>query len=125
MARDAGYENWTAGRFDHEKLDCYRVACEALRDGDRLARKIARGNGPHVDQLRRALDGMHLQIAEAASRSGADRLNRFRVAKAEASEAAAALEGAVLKDLLTREEIGPVVHLLARICAMITGLIKR
>ena len=104
MTQRDSYLDWKPGLFDHQKLDCYRVACEALRDGEKLAKRIVRGNAELVDQLRRALGGAHLQIAEAASRSGADRVNRFRVAKAEASEAAAALEGAVpKKELLTED----------------------
>jgi four helix bundle protein len=125
MSENDRYQGWKAGQFEHQKLDCYRVACDALRDGERLVKKIARGNGEHVDQLRRALGGTHLQIAEAANRSGADRINRFRIAKAEASEAAAALEGAVLKGLLEEEDVRPVMHQLARVCAMIAGLVKR
>ena len=78
-------------RFAHDQLDAYTVAREALVRGDVLARQLPRGFANLGDQLRRALLSALLGVAEAASRSGADRLARFRCARGEASEAAAAL----------------------------------
>ena len=80
--------------FAHDRLDVYRVAREALVAGDALARRVPRGYGGLADQLRRALLSLHLNIAEAASRDGADRVARFRTARGECSEAAAAAEAA-------------------------------
>ena len=41
--------------FDHERLDAFHVALEALVLGDAIGRGLPRGYGTHSDQLRRAL----------------------------------------------------------------------
>ena len=115
-------ESWHAGPFDHERLDAFRVAREALRLGYALSRRLPRGHAKLQDQLQRALLGAYLQVAEAASRTGRDRLARFRAARGEASEAAAALEAVALLDLAPRTEVEPVIRLLGRLCAMLTRL---
>ena len=76
-------------RFAHDRLDAYRVAREALLLGDAIARALPRGYGPLSDQLRRALLSAFLGVAEAASRTGADRLSRFRCARGEARQSCA------------------------------------
>lgn len=113
---------WQAGPFDHQRLDAYNVALEALIQGDAVARQLPRGYAKLADQMRRALLSAHLGIAEAASRTGADRRARFRCARGEASEAAAALEAATALALAPVERVEPIVHLLARLCAMLTRL---
>ena len=57
-------------------------------------RKLPRGYGPLADQMRRALLGTYLQLTEATARDGNDRRRRFRCAKGQCNEAAAAVEGA-------------------------------
>lgn len=113
---------WQAGPFDHQRLDAYAVALEALVRGDAVARQLPRGYAKLADQLRRALLSAHLGVAEAASRTGADRRARFRCCRGEASEAAAALEAVLMLQLAPPERIQPLVHLLARLCAMLTRL---
>ena len=95
--------------FDHHRLDAFRVGLEALVQGDRIAR---------------SLQGAYLQTAEAAARTGADRASRFRCARAEACEAAACLEAIVGLDLAPSEACEPVMHLLWRLCAMLTKLAR-
>jgi four helix bundle protein len=111
-------------RFAHDRLDAYRVAREALLQGDAIARALPRGYAPLADQLRRAQLSAFLGVAEAASRSGADRLARFRCARGEASEAAAALDAVMALGLAPREQVEPVVELLSRLYAMLTRLAK-
>src|SRR5690349_9022833 len=111
-------------RFAHDRLDAYRVAREALAHGEAIARGLPRGYGTLADQLRRALMSAFLGVAEAASRSGADRLARFRCARGEASEAAAALDAVQMLGLAPAERVQPVVELLARLYAMLTSLAK-
>ena len=111
-------------RFAHDQLDAYTVAREALVRGDVLARQLPRGFANLGDQLRRALLSALLGVAEAASRSGADRLARFRCARGEASEAAAALDAAMALSLVARHDAEPVVALLGRLYAMLTRLSK-
>jgi len=72
--------------FDYQRLDAFKVAREALRLGDALARRLPRGYATIQDQHRRALLSAYLGIAEASSRQGADRLCRFRCARGEACE---------------------------------------
>ena len=90
--------------------------------GDAIAQQMPRGYGKLKDQLTRALQGAFTQTAEAASRTGADRRARFRVARAEAAEAAAILEGIERLGLVDAERIEPVTVLLWRLCAMLTRL---
>lgn len=115
---------WQPGTFDHEGLDAFRVAREALALGDRLARRLPRGYGKLADQLRRALLSTYLGIAEGASRTGADRLARFRCARGEAAEAAAALEAVEVLHLAPTADVRIVVSLLRRVAAMLTRLAK-
>lgn len=113
---------WHRGPFDFQRLDAYAVAREALVLGDTLARRLPRGYGKLADQLRRALLSAHLGIAEAASRTGADRTSRFRCARGEASEAAAALDAIALLKLAPLSQVDALVTLLGRLCAMLTRL---
>jgi four helix bundle protein len=108
--------------FDYQRLDAFKVAREVLRLGDALARRPPRGYASLQDQLRRALLSAYLGIAEASSRQGADRLCRFRCARGEACEAAAALEGVLLLNLAPEAEILALLALLDRLCAMLTRL---
>jgi four helix bundle protein len=108
--------------FDHHRLDAFCVARDALRLGDSLARRMPRGYATLQDQLRRALLSAYLGIAEASSRTGADRISRFRTARGEASEAAAALEAVAILGLAPDTEVEAVMSLLDRLCAMLTRL---
>jgi four helix bundle protein len=108
--------------FDYQRLDAFKVARETLRLGDALARRLPRGYATLQDQLRRALLSAYLGIAEASSRQGADRLCRFRCARGEACEAAAALEGVLILNLAPEAEILTLLNLLDRLCAMLTRL---
>ena len=109
-------------RFDHHRLDAFVVAQQALVAGHAVARRLPRGYGKLKDQLERALQGAYLQVAEAAGRSGADRRSRLRTARAEAGEAAAALEALVLLRAADASESEQVIELLWRLCAMLTRL---
>jgi four helix bundle protein len=109
-------------RFAHHRLDAFHVAKSALVAGDALVRKLPRGYGPLADQLRRALLASYLQLTEAAVRDGNDRRMRFRCARAECNEAAAAIEGALALGLLTDAEATPVLTNLDRLAAMLTKL---
>ena len=113
---------WRPGPFEHERLDAFVVARRALCDGERVARRLPRGHGTLVDQLRRALLSAYLGVAEAASRTGADRIARFRCARGEAAEAAAALDAVVALGLAPPAQVQEVVQLLGRLCAMLTRL---
>ncbi len=117
-----GPTGWRPGPFEHERLDAFQVARRALCDGERVARRLPRGHGTLSDQLRRALLSAFLGVAEAASRTGADRIARFRCARGEAAEAAAALDAVVALGLAPPAQVHEVVRLLGRLCAMLTRL---
>jgi len=112
------------GPFDHERLDAFQVAREALARGECVAKVLPRGYGGLKDQLRRALLSAYLGVAEAANRTGKDRMARFRCARAEAAEAAAALDAVVILQLAPAAEVREVIHLLARLAAMLTKLAR-
>ena len=90
--------------------------------GEAIARRLPRGYAHLADQLRRALLSAFLGIAEASSRGGSDRLARFRCARGEASEAAAAIEAITLLRLAPESETNAVLGLLDRLCAMLIRL---
>jgi len=122
LAADKLVMSATLPAFDYQRLDAFKVARESLRLGDALARHLPRGYATLQDQLRRALLSAYLGIAEASSRQGADRLCRFRCARGEACEAAAALEGVLVLNLASEEEVLTLLALLDRLCAMLTRL---
>jgi four helix bundle protein len=109
-------------RFSYRRLDAFHVAKDALTRGHRIAQKFPRGYGPLADQLRRALASAYTQTIEGASREGADRKQRCRVARAECNEAAAAVEGAHAIGLVSETEANEVLVLLDRLAAMLTRL---
>ena len=114
--------NFKPGPFDHEKLQAFQIARQALVSGERIAKRLPRGYGSLKDQLRRALLSAYLGVAEAANRTGKDRLARFRCSRAEAAEAAAALDAVAILDLAPRDDVNETIHLLARLAAMLTKL---
>ena len=109
-------------RFAHHKLDACHVAKDALVRGHAIARNLPRGYGPLADQMRRALLGAYLQLTEAAARDGNDRRQRFRCARAECNEAAAAIEAALALGLVVEGEANEALHALDRLAAMLTRL---
>lgn len=115
-------EGWRPGPFDYQRLDAFRVARQALMLGYALLRRLPRGHAKLADQLGRALLGAYLQLAEGASRSGQDRSCRYRGARAEASEAAAAVEAVALLGLAPASETEQLMLLFGRLCAMLTRM---
>lgn len=109
-------------RFAHSRLAAYQVVREALVRGDKVAKKLPRGYAKLGDQLRRALLGAFLQFVEGACREGADRRARLRSARAEAGDAAAALDAVLALGLAPSGEPEAIVALLDRFSAMATGL---
>jgi four helix bundle protein len=111
--------------FPHHRLDAHAVALDALVKADAIANLVPRGYAPLADQLRRATQSAYLQTAEGAARFGADRATRLRGARAEACEAAAALEALARLGLVPQPRADEVIALLGRLAAMLTRLIQR
>ena len=109
-------------RFSHHRLDAFHVALRALVAGDALVRSLPRGYAPLGDQTRRALLGAYLQLTEAAAREGNDRRQRFRCAKAECNEAAAAVEAMLALKLVAEPPARAELEDLDRLAAMLTKL---
>lgn len=111
-------------RFEHHALDAYRVALDALVRGEAILKTLPRGYGDLGDQTKRALHGAFLQTAEASARTGADRLARFRVARGEAGEAAAAFEALERLGVVDPIAVDAELELLWRLCACLFRLAK-
>ena len=112
----------TRAPFSHQRLRAWGVALQALALCDGAAKRLGRGYGPLADQLRRASQSACLQVAEGAAKVGAERAQRLRGARAEASEAAAALEAASVLGLLPASEVAQAMNELGRLCAMLVKL---
>ena len=112
-------------RFPHQNLDAYRVALDALAAADAMAKDLPRGYGTLADQLRRASQSAFLQLSEGVARSGPDRAQRLRCARAEACEAAAAVEAIGRLGLAPKAAVAALMELLGRLAAMLTRLAAR
>jgi hypothetical protein len=110
--------------FDHHRLDAYEIALQALILGKQIIDELPRGYGTMGDQLGRALTGAFLQTTEAAARTGADRMARFRAARGEACEAAGAIEALDRLGVADRAKVDRELELLWRLCAMLTRLAR-
>ena len=124
MTHDPSNSAPSIPRFPHHSLDAYAVALEALCRADALAKRLPRGYGPLSDQLRRASQSAFLQLAEGVARSGADRAQRLRGARAEACEAAACVEALGRLGLASSAEVAELLLLLGRLGAMLTKLAR-
>ncbi len=114
-----------SGQFPHQSLDAYAVALDALVAADNIAKKLPRGYGPMADQLRRATQSSFLQLAEGVARTGPDRVQRLRGARAEACEAAACVEALGRLGLAQPPEVEVLLVLLGRLAAMLNKLAAR
>lgn len=111
-------------RFAHSRLVAYDVILDAVVKGDAIVRDLPRGYSKLGDQTRRALLGAFLRLVEGAARDGDDRRSRLRTARAEASEAAGALQLIAALRVVRGRDIAGVIQQLERFCSMVTGLGK-
>ena len=104
--------------FEHEGLDCYRLAVEVSRWA---ARQVFPSHRRHLrDQLVRAADSVVLNLAEATALGPGDaRRAQLRVALGSAAEVAAILD---ISDLPGAEARRAEVR---RVGAMLAGLVRR
>jgi len=114
--------------FDHEKLDCYRLAIDligwvgiVLEDGHRRAARPSALK--HLDE---ASTSIALNIAEGnGKRSLTDRARYLDIARGSALESAACLDVLVARNQLRLEEVRAGNDRLVRIVSMLTKLIER
>jgi four helix bundle protein len=109
-------------RFAHHKLDAFHLARDILVGAHALVRKLPRGYAQLGDRLWRATLGAYVQLTEAAARDGNDRRQRFRCARAECNEAAAAVEAIAVLGLADEAQAHTVLVALDRLAAMLTRL---
>src|SRR5271156_4645348 len=109
-------------QLPHHKLQAYGVAIQLLE-----AVRSARIRDCHLrDQAMRAAKSACLNAAEGAGRvSRADKARAFAIARAEAGEAAAAVEIATLSGDANESDLQRVVSIANRLIAMLTRLIRR
>ena len=117
-----GESNMATYELPHHKLIAYGVAKElliAVRD-THVRDAVLR------DQALRSAKSACLNTAEGAGRvSRADKARVFAIARAEAGEAAAAVEIAALSGDANARDVERVVSIANRLIAMLTGLIRR
>ena len=103
-------------------LKAHAVALELVRAVRPLLPKLERFDRNLADQVRRAVTGIPLHIAEAKRRTGRDRAHLLTVALGSTSETQAGLETAEALGGLTAEEIREPVALADRLGGLIFGL---
>ena len=113
-------------RFAHHKLDAYRVASEIADLVEPVAERFGDGHRKLADQLRRSADGVAALIGEGANRyTPKQKRQRFVEARGEAGEVACHMERAFSYRLVSEQELVAVLDRADRVCAMLTGLIRR
>ena len=108
-----------------QKLDVYRCAIDFLACAFEVSTQAARGNGPILDQLKRAATSIPLNIAEAAGRTGsADAARCYGIARGSAMECAAIFDALSVLQVVDPDRHRRAIELLARIVAMLTKLCR-
>ena len=112
--------------FTHYKLDAYRVARELADLVMVVTPQVPRGHHKMVDQIVRSSTGAEALIAEGANRyTPKQKRQRFVEARGEAGETAAHLERLARYRFISEQQLMTGLSLADRLCAMLTGLIKR
>ncbi len=112
--------------YGFERLDVYRVAREALKLVLKYRPQLRGLPGEIASQLERAGVSTVANIAEAYGRVGlADRRNRFTIARAEANEAGAMIELAVLFGVFSDADYAELRRSYQRVTWMLTVLVRR
>ena len=109
-------------QLPHHKLIAYEVAKELLV----AVREAHVKDAGLRDQALRAAKSACLNCSEGAGRvSRADKARVFAIARAEATEAAAAVEIGVLSGDAREADLERVARIANRLVALLTGLIRR
>ena len=116
----------TTKRFPFETLDAYWVAHAALGKIVAQKGKLRGLPGEVASQLERAAVSVVANICEASGRvSGADRRNRYAIARGEANEVGGCLAIVQLYGVFSNEDYAFLRESYLRVAYMLTGLIKR
>ena len=110
-------------RFDHEKLDVYKVAIELVILIDEIVEHLPRGRAYLADQLQRAGTSVPLNISEGAGEYASNEKVRFyRMARRSATECAGILDVCLALKLIDERRHVKGKELLIRIVAMLTKM---
>jgi four helix bundle protein len=110
--------------FGFQRLDAYRASTEFLGLTARLVRRIPKGHGDLVDQLRRAALSVPLNIAEGSGKFSRDAVRFYAIARGSALECAAILDALQAMAVLDEAALTQARDLLERVVSMLTGLIR-
>ena len=123
---DRKKENGREGeeRFDHEKLEVYRLALEYLAFLNEALKGFPAGSADLRDQLDRAGTSIVLNIPEgnAKPRHSKDRRKFIRIARGSAQESAGGWDAARIKKYASAETAAHAKGMLRRIVAMLSRL---
>lgn len=111
--------------FDHERLDAYQVTLECLALLLPALERVPAGHAKLLDQLRRALTSVPLNIAEGSAKpSGPDRRRCYAIARGSAMECAAIPDVLSLLRLIDQTVIRDAKAHLHRVVAMLSRLCR-
>ncbi len=109
----------------HEKLECYRRAVSMAEELSKESARWPRGLGYLIDQQRRAMASVILNIAEGnARKSNAERRRFFEVSRASIAEVSACIDIICAFCLINKERSQSLKSQLSEISKMIWGLIR-
>lgn len=109
--------------FNQQKLRCYRVALDVARRVPTLTSIWPRGTGYLVDQLRRAISSVVLNISEGNARTSLKERKRFFcIARASASEVSSIFDVAQALNLISSSDYEEVQGMLLQVVKMLYKL---
>ena len=112
--------------FCHEKLDVYQKAIKFLGAMHKVIRALPPGNSDVINQLRRAVMSIPLNLAEGAGKTGkADKQRFYSIARGSALECAAILDLLCTWELVSADDLKHERALLEQIVAMASALALR
>ena len=107
-----------------QRLDVYQRAIEFLVLTTEVTESLPRGHAERADQLIRAAESVVRNIAEGAGRwSDADSAKHYKIARGEAMESAASLDGLKLRKLVAADRYDRGIQLLEGVVAMLTKMV--
>jgi four helix bundle protein len=109
----------------HEKLDCYRRAVRLAEELSKEGARWPKGLGYLIDQKKRAMASVVLNLAEGnARKSNKERRRFFEISRASVIEAAACVDLALAFGLMGKERALGLKLRLTEISKMIWGLMR-
>lgn len=115
---------FTMSKFDHEKLNVYRVSIDFVAWVSRLLESVPKSLAVH-NQLDRASTSVPLDIADGNGKSTPkDRCRFFDTARGSALEYAACLDVLVSKNLIDSKSAEYGKRILLEVVSMLVGLIR-